>query len=533
MNRAAAGDLHPETSIRFAVKTPTTITGRLRAGGFYKLLFLAAFSYMVFLALSYSLCWQDFDIPHKFHPRILSNGPSLRLEDFTRIFDIGPSGYKIGDTRLRYLQDLVSLIDIKFRIWLFNYIPPHPSATLVWIFVFIISPWLMFKLMHQLTGHRAAAWVGTILFTLSQGHLFGVTKMSNPAKPMANFFFLAVFYLAAKTANERTKQGTISRRGRYSFAAMLLLMLLSFFTDETAWMLYFMVPIIFPSLFLPPKKAKFVLGGYLLMSLTAAILITVVFPLMVRTFTPGEVEAGFSHHLPVVTAGPDDPPVVGDFFGPRHVLLTARNLIWSQLVPWGWFWLGIIYLASLTSYLAFQFFSLSPPKKKLVLRLLLALGIFVAIQSFLAAMVYDGEGYLLKDAMYYGAPFSIFLVLPLAILLSAEPLRKSRLLNKGLLLFLAVVMAYNFIRVNEAKRFQNAIYENAGEMDYATAREIWRRRKNPLAILSWRDRYPVYSPWAYIQEIEWVARQYPPLSPREEEHFRNKIGPAAATRPQR
>lgn len=484
------------------------IFNRLRKDALLKAVFLAAFAYMVFLALSYGLCWQDYDVPHKFHPRILDNGPALRLEDFTRIFNIGPGGYKLGKDRLRYLQDLLSLLDIKFRIWLFNHVPPHPSVTLVWIFVLFLTPWMMFKLIYQLTRNRSTSWIGTILLTLTAGHLFGITKMSNPAKPLANFLCLAIFYLAARADNDKAVRGVLSRRGRCLFVLMLLLMLLSFFTDETTWMFYFMVPVLFPKLFLPLRRDKFAVRGYLVMTLAAVVLVVGVFPVLLRTFTPGETEVRPTHHLPF-NSDPDAVPIIGDFFGPRLILLTARNLAWSQLVPRGWFKTGVVYLAVLTAYLVFQFYALSPPLRALCSRLLLVMCFFVAVQSLAIAHVYDGEGYILQDSMYYGALFSVFLTIPLAVLLSAEPLRLSRLINRALLIFVAGVMVYNFGKINEAKRFQNALYENAGEMGYATSLEIWRHRKDPAAIDRYKHQYPIWSPWAYIQEIEWVAGQYP------------------------
>lgn len=473
---------------------------------FHKGLFLLAFAFMVFLALRYSLCWQDFDIPHKFFPMALRNGPDLKLEDFTRIFNVGRDGYKIGPpTRLRYFQDLVSLLDIKFRIWLFNYIPPHPSATLAWLFVFFFSPYMMFKLVKQLTRNRSAAWTAVILFILSTGNLFGVNKMSNPAKPLANFFCLLVFYLAAVVNTEAVKRVKISRRGRYFFVVMLIVLFISFFTDETSWMFYFMIPILFPGVFIRKPARRFTIPGYLLLLLLAAFFVFVGFPFLLRQFSPGEVLVDYSQDL---AGNSDIGPLIPPFFGLRYILLTARNLIWTQLVPWGWYWWGGVYLAGLAIYLVFQYLYLSAPWRKLILRLLVVFSVFIVLQSFAIAKVYWESGYILKYPLYYGALFSVFLSIPLAILLSGESRKYSRIINRSLLVLISLVLAHNFLRMNEDIRFLQALWENAGEMDYATSRAIWKERKNPEAIRRYKSQYPIWSAWAYIQEIGVIANQH-------------------------
>ncbi|MFH1037879.1 MAG: hypothetical protein V1789_04310 [PVC group bacterium] len=488
------------------MKPAVNTIARVLRGRFYQVLFLAAFAYMVYLALSYSLCWQDFDNAHKFFPRAIANGPELRWEDFTRVFQDGWDGYKIGPiTRLRYFTDLVSLVDTKVRIWLFNYIPPHPSISLVWLFVLFLSPLMMFKLGHQLTGDRSAAWIATILFTLSTGNLFGINKMALPAKPLANFFCLVVFYLGAIVDHQVRTDSYFSPRARRRFLLMLAVMLLAFFTDETTWFFYFMVPVLFPEIFCPWRKRKFPLIGYLALLIMAFFFTFVICPYLLNLLTPGGVSVDYFHDY---TQDPEAGPLLPTFFGPRYLLLTARNLLWTQLVPWGWFWRGIIFLAILLVYFAFQFKNLAPSLRRLVLRFVAVFIIYVIFMSHAIARVYWEEGYILKYSLYYGALLAIFLPVPLAVLLSRNSGFFRGVLNKLLLLFLMMVMAYNFLRINEDIRFLQTLYENVGEMDYVTSRTIWRDRKDPEAIRRHKSRYPIWSAWAYIQELEVIADQH-------------------------
>jgi hypothetical protein len=473
--------------------------------GVSRLLFMCALAYMAFLACEYSRCWMDTDYPIKFFSRAIGNGPRLVPGDFTRIFDPGPAGFRIGPpSRLRYVQDLVALIDIKFRIWLFNYLPPHPSASLVWVFVFALSPFFMFKLVNNLTRSRPAAWSGTILFCLSTGNLFAITKFSNPAKPLANFSGILAFYLASLADRSARADGRLSPRGRWLYLLLLAVLFLSFFVDETAWMLYFMIPVLFPALFCRRRIRRFSIGGYLLLLLTALAFVFWVFPSLQAHYASGGARVDMIYdYLQAEDAGPPVPP----FFGPRYVLVTARNLFWTQLVPWGRPWWGIVCLPLLLAFCVQRFRSLPPPLRALLLRTLAVLGIFIVLQSFAIAKVYWEEGYILKYPCYYGALFSLCLALPLAVLFAAPSGLRGRLFGQGVLVYLALVLAYNFARINEDVRFLQALYENAGEIDYPTAREAWRRRDDPRAVREMRARYPRWSPWLYIQEIEVVAEQ--------------------------
>lgn len=471
-----------------------------------QILFLASWGFMVFLAFSYSLCWQDFDVPHNFHRQALKNGPALQWEDLIRIFNSGPDGYQLGPpTRLRYVNHLFSLFDIKFRIWLFNYIPPHPSVSLMWLFVLFLSPLMMFKLAYELTGRRQTAWIATALFVLSTGNLFGINKLANPAKPLANFFGLSLFFLAAVIDRQLRSDSRLSPRSRRLYLLMLAVLAVALFTDETTWLFYLVIPLLFPALFTVRPARRFCIVGYLVLLASAVFMVFAGFPYLVDTFTPGGATVDYFLEY---GGGPDAGPTLPGFFGPRYLLLTGRNLLWTQLVPWGWFWNGILFLGLLSAYLVVQYRGLEAPDRRLVMRFAGGIAIFVCFQSLAIAKVYWEEGYVLKYSLYYGSLLAVFLPIPLAILLSRDDGRWRKVVNRLLLLFLAVMMVYNFSRINEDIRFLQALWENAGEMDYATSRAIWRERRDPEAIGRFKARYPAWSAWAYIQEIEIVAKQH-------------------------
>ena len=233
---------------------------------FYQIVFFFGLVYVLYLILDYGRCYTVFDFTRHYYYKALANGPNLVLKDFGRIFDLSPAGFHITQpTRFRYFQDLFLLINFKFRIWLFNYIPPHPSLSLAWLFPLLLSPLFFFKLIYNLTSSRKASWIGVILFYLSTGSLSGITLLSNPAKPLTIFFAILCFYLASKISLSVGGKGYFTKKCFWIYIMLLAFLLLSFFTDETAYFLYICIPILFPAIFGIKRIRVISIGLYLLL----------------------------------------------------------------------------------------------------------------------------------------------------------------------------------------------------------------------------------------------------------------------------
>jgi len=477
---------------------------------FYQLLFLVEIVFIVSIVMDYGKCWKSFDYSLGYYARALSSGPELTGEDLFRAFDFRREGFHYGGFgRNRCLQDLSLLVDIKFRIWLFNFLPPHPSLSWTWLFVLILSPLMMYKVVYTITLNRRAAWTGLILFCLSTGSLSGITLLCNPAKPLANFFGLWSLYLVARIDLYQREENRSPGLTLRWFAVLFTVLFMSFAVDESAWFMCFFIPVLFPAIF---GRGKNRLTNLCLFLLANALLILVLLFL---------IPAFYRHSVPGFE-GPIPPSyLVREYFSTEdggrgaalgslrvgYLLTTAKNLLVNQLVPWQKPWLGLAYVL-IAPYLISLFLSLKKGEKSFVARSVLVLLLFMIAQALGVLSVFPVEGFALLYSYYYGAFLSIFLTIPLAMLLGSPLTKASRLVSQAVLLWLAFVYAYNFGYINEDFRRLFATCEDTGRLEYSFVLEAWRSRHDHRKIMSLKESFPIRSPWATIQELEAIAGWY-------------------------
>ena len=112
------------------------------------------------ILLNYDNAWIH---PEKIqtHQWFLSNGPALQWEDLARGIDT--DRIECGMPRItRPLSNLLELINAKFRVWLWNFIPPHPSLSLTWIVNFTAVPILLYLFFKNLGCNGEIALGGTV-----------------------------------------------------------------------------------------------------------------------------------------------------------------------------------------------------------------------------------------------------------------------------------------------------------------------------------------------------------------------------------
>ena len=158
--------------------------------------------------------------------------------------------------------------------------PPHPSFSITWIFS-IFSLVLFYKLIYDLTLNRAAAWMGLSLYGISLGYLSGLIHLFHPAKPLTNFFTILCFYLASRIIIFAREQEYFAKK---IYIWLLACLFLGFFTDETAWFIYFLIPILFPDLFKIKGESKFIIISYASLGLTFVVILFYITPYLVRPF---------------------------------------------------------------------------------------------------------------------------------------------------------------------------------------------------------------------------------------------------------
>ncbi len=182
-------------------------------------------------------------------PRVLDRGASFSKEDWKRGFEPGIFESHSDSSRARYVSSYLMILSIRFRIWLAQYFPPHPSLNFTSILTFLLSPLLLFALVFKLSKDRITAWCALCFYTVSTGFLSGLTFFYLPAKPITNLFAIGCLYIAA-----------LLREGKQIWSLRILLFIsisISLFCDEAAFFIPIAIAILFPDLFKSQKGFSF------------------------------------------------------------------------------------------------------------------------------------------------------------------------------------------------------------------------------------------------------------------------------------
>ena len=411
----------------------------------------------------------------------VSNGVRLQPRDFLRGFDV--LSFESDNPRVRFVSNLFLLLNVKLRIWLWNYLPPHPSFSFTWIFSLLLSPIILYRLILNLSGEKCAGWIGLSIYFISIGFLSGILWLFHPAKPVTNFLTLLCFFLASKI--ERSEQASTGASGQIvgSFAYMLVVMLISFFTDETAWFLFFIVPVLFPSIFLIEGKKIIFISSYLLLGIGFVIFLIYGVPFLVAPF--GFDNFNFFSWM----ATPDTSPESGSFQF-KNVGILTYNFLHNQIDPLNavnrtapfssvtlYSWLIFI---SLGGYFVFLFSKLSRRKQLVSVRIIAGTAVYMVCQT----MLLTKHRVIVSNAWYYGCIFPIFFTLLCSIFLSMR-IKGTKWINTFLLLAILLTSGY----------YSSTAWSNNPDLTYPIALRAWAKRGDPEKLLLMRDQYPHGSGW--------------------------------------
>src|SRR5688572_10480605 len=193
------------------------------------------------LLTSYSVVWVQ---PEEFNWResILKGGTSLTAHDVRGAFNWELFEYAPRSTRP--LSSYLEIVDTKLRVLLWRVIPPHPSLSLTWLPLLVVSPWLFYKLLRNLGISNATAALTTALYLGNPATLSLLAVDFRPAKALANCAIVACLYWASRIQKSRAQKTADRPR---SAALLWIFMFGSFFLDETALLSYPAVVLFFPS----------------------------------------------------------------------------------------------------------------------------------------------------------------------------------------------------------------------------------------------------------------------------------------------
>jgi hypothetical protein len=488
------------------------------------------------------------EIAEKLIPSVLANGNSLVWRDLLGGFNCNIYEDMV---RARFMCTVLDVLNIKIRMWLWQFVPPHPSFTLTWIFSLVLCPIFLFKLMRNLTSDRSAAWIAVLLYGVSPGLLSGVQIFFHSAKPLSSFFTIFCLYLASRLDLSLRDHERMMPRDALAFLLLLAVLFIGFFTDELSYFTFVAVPVMFPHIWISiiPKtglmrrfrvtaKTWVRASLYLVIPIAFFLLITFVIPhLMERlgigyfnfwqgiqaraaSMSKNSYLAGLSlntHHLlanhmmPFISLS--GATVDKLFNGPPLMTFFERDIYFY-----------VAYLA----YILFTVRRIPDTCRPVFFRVLATLVLFCVFYNTL-----HSSQVIAFSGLYYGCTFSVYFVLALAMLLSV---RKGlvAIFNKVLLVLLLVVSATNSISLNAASNehigqnyqtnsntyskvelltsrylTKDAAVEWMSDsqiVTYAKVREAWQKRKNRVALQAMIPRFPVRASWLFL-ELQYMERE--------------------------
>src|SRR3990170_1223593 len=151
---------------------------------------------------------------------------------------------------IRLAVPIFQLIDAKFRVWLFQYIPPNPAVSLSWLFTLFFIPLLLFRFLrrHIKLGVIGSAVV-TVSFLASPATVGCTFQYYHPGKMLAVFFMLLILNITMMLDDLN-----VSQDGKHNkkFGVSILFgvtLFLALFADQLIYVVFLLLPILFPKLF--------------------------------------------------------------------------------------------------------------------------------------------------------------------------------------------------------------------------------------------------------------------------------------------
>lgn len=269
----------------------------------WKFLLAAAYLYIFFVLLNHQNAWMHIETATTTHLILSghSSWPERLLQCFNwQIFEGDYEG--IPNSRARILSHIFQTANILFRNWVFQHIPPHPSLSLTWLIVLILSPYYLYKFMHNMTQNKNIASITAFIYIISPGALISIMMLFHPGKAVTNFFFIYCLFLASEIMKAPPSLAPAAFKRK--FLTLIGTVITALFFDEYALFLFVLIPVFFPELFTQRPYRRFTVSTYLLIPLIYALALLAALPKIYELAGyPGfnffnRIE--IHHHLPTI-----------------------------------------------------------------------------------------------------------------------------------------------------------------------------------------------------------------------------------------
>src|SRR3990170_7637823 len=149
---------------------------------------------------------------------------------------------------IRLAVPIFQLIDAKFRVWLFQYIPPNPAVSLSWLFTLFLNPLLLFRFLRRHINLGVIGSAAITVFYLASPATVAHTFLNyHPGRTLAIFFILLSFHFCM-ILNERAAKELNNKSQRNIFILLGTTLVLSLFSDPLVFIVFLLIPLFFPKL---------------------------------------------------------------------------------------------------------------------------------------------------------------------------------------------------------------------------------------------------------------------------------------------
>lgn len=457
-------------------KIYTTILSR----NFYWLTSATLFFFLVMLITNYRSGCIHGEVLLFHFPHAIQNGIGFKMFDFVRSFDVWSFD---GFDRARFLSYMIQIFNVKLRLWLLQYWPLPPSFSLTWLGSLLVAPILLFKTVKNMTQNSLAALNVVLLYACSVGLLSHVLFWFHPAKPLASLFLIAAMYFGSKI-EVTDKNGSNFK----TYIFLFLTIFLAFFADETSYITYLLIPLLFPNVIL--KRSNW--GIYLAyISLPCIYLLFVTF--IVPQITISMFSRPFLYWDLILGTGPyATTDFKGSVFSVFDWAMLLKNIQIVFVANFGLpithpLWLRNIlpvFIIVYVIYLIHQSTNIS--LKRANKKIAFIVFIFLLLQSLVQAR---HAHQLTFDGYYEGSMFSVLISMLIGIAL-ANQTGWQQILNRLFLIAIMFIQYKNFILIHHQRLEANwlSAYNTYGaqspnlipssQYEFHTIYKIWQNWHN-------------------------------------------------------
>ncbi len=468
------------------------------------------------------------------HKWILSNGKNWHWEDLGRSLNVDVlEGYP--DRIARPLSNLLQVIDVKFRAFCWNFIPPHPSLSCYWPLFFLGTPFFLFKFFKNMGCYPAMAFGGMCLYVASIGFLGPLVMFFHPAKNLVNFFTVLSLFLGsriyAKTVtlpwNSSVKE--IPHFWR-QFILFWLAIFVGFFCDETGLFIYITATAMLYPILILFKERRVVLGVYLLLPMAYGCVIDFLLPFVHLCVRGRHVSLAHCHLLPQldkISWGGIKTNGIWLLADHPHMQLNIPDLLPYNPVL---FSLQLIYTLSMCFVLCLFIKTLCQEHSRLRIKQLISciglLFLFVIFQSFLfLGLPFQSWGVKAWGVWWYGSLFSLLFFIGLTFVLQLIAEGKYHSLFRHF--FVAIILlgvlqglVFGVYRVDIIEGDRQGYETSKGNDGGYTLEQIFNGRIGPYyKSLNWLDVVKISECRRLVTVNVWSKVKHknisPPIAPKE------------------